>query len=49
MWVTSLAVGGAHVCVLTIDGAVWCWGLGTSGQLGQGDVVSRAAPVRVVP
>jgi alpha-tubulin suppressor-like RCC1 family protein len=47
--VMALAVGGAHVCVLTIEGAVWCWGQGGDGQLGQGDVVSRSEPVRVVP
>jgi alpha-tubulin suppressor-like RCC1 family protein len=30
----SLAAGSSHVCGLTADGAVWCWGLNSYGQLG---------------
>lgn len=36
--VTQLATGGYHTCVLLDDGAVRCWGLAESGQLGQGNV-----------
>ena len=32
---------------LTADGAVWSWGLGTSGQLGHGPVTALALPKRV--
>lgn len=34
--VAELAVGTAFVCARTTDGALFCWGANTSGQLGQG-------------
>jgi alpha-tubulin suppressor-like RCC1 family protein len=34
--VKDLALGGAHTCALLTTGAVRCWGLNTSGQLGYG-------------
>lgn len=33
---TQLALGSNHGCALTADGAVWCWGDGSYGQLGRG-------------
>ena len=39
-----------HVCVLSTAGAVWCWGIGFSGELGNMDTDSWAStwdPVRV--
>ncbi|MEA2745872.1 MAG: hypothetical protein QOI41_15 [Myxococcales bacterium] len=30
----SLAAGSSHMCGVTADGAVWCWGLNSYGQLG---------------
>ena len=33
---TGLSVGGSSACVLSAAGAAYCWGLGTSGQLGNG-------------
>ena len=47
--VTALAVGGAHVCVQTLEETVWCWGAGDRGQLGQGDTLPSSTPVRVIP
>lgn len=44
--VTSVAVGGSHTCALRSDGTVWCWGLNTTGQLGDGTSVSSHVPVR---
>ncbi len=38
--VQSLAVGHAHVCALSADGRVKCWGGNGRGQLGQGHVRS---------
>src|SRR5262249_18595987 len=34
--VRTLAVGSSHGCALRRSGTVACWGLGTSGQLGNG-------------
>jgi cysteine-rich repeat protein len=41
--VTAVAVGGQHSCVLLDTGRVRCWGLGSSGQLGQGTTASIEA------
>jgi alpha-tubulin suppressor-like RCC1 family protein len=32
--VQEVAVGGAHICALKTDRTVYCWGYGTSGQVG---------------
>jgi len=32
----SFAAGEGHFCALTTDGATYCWGQGTQGQLGAG-------------
>ena len=34
---TSVDVGNRHSCGLTDDGHIWCWGLGTNGEIGNGD------------
>ena len=35
--VEQVSAGSSHNCVLTYDGNVFCWGLGTYGQLGNGE------------
>ncbi|MCB9587700.1 MAG: hypothetical protein H6718_20020 [Polyangiaceae bacterium] len=45
--VDRLVVGGFHACVMIRDGSVECWGLGTSGQLGDGRAMTSFEPVRV--
>ncbi len=43
---TAVGAGGFHSCGLDRDGAMWCWGLNASGELGTGDNASRDAPVQ---
>jgi alpha-tubulin suppressor-like RCC1 family protein len=43
----ALAIGSEHSCALRANGTVFCWGLGTSGQLGNGQSVNRPTPVQV--
>jgi len=44
---THLALGGAHTCGLTSDGAAYCWGSNGSGQLGDNSSQSRDVPTPV--
>jgi alpha-tubulin suppressor-like RCC1 family protein len=45
---TAVAAGWSHTCALNADGAVQCWGANSSGQLGDGTVLSRPMPSPVV-
>ena len=40
---SSISLGKSHSCGLKLDGSVWCWGQGASGQLAQGvdDLLSK--------
>jgi len=44
---TDIAAGRQHVCAVQSDGAVWCWGDNSSGQLGDGTHNQSLTPVRV--
>ena len=45
---TAISAGQDHSCGLTAQGAIYCWGWNTNGQLGDGTTVSpRLTPVRV--
>lgn len=50
--VTSIRAGADHVCVIaennpaTANNGVYCWGLGTSGQLGNGSTSTSTVPVQ---
>lgn len=39
---------GDHICGVTLDHAVYCWGPNSYGQLGDGSVQGSGTPVRVV-
>ena len=45
--VDSIAVGGKHTCALSTAGGVQCWGGNDYGQLGDGTVYLKTAPVAV--
>ena len=44
---TQLTANGATACALSAAGAAYCWGLGTSGQLGNNSTTSSNVPVAV--
>jgi alpha-tubulin suppressor-like RCC1 family protein len=45
--VAQIAGGAAHTCARTVSGAALCWGLGLSGQIGDGAAVQRFTPAGV--
>ena len=44
---TSLTMGRAHACGLDADGAAWCWGENSYGQLGDESTDDRLTPTAV--
>lgn len=45
--VRQLVNGANHTCALDASGAVFCWGANDAGQVGDGTIADRAAPVQV--
>lgn len=43
----AIAAGWAHALTLRADGTVWAWGRNGDGQLGDGTLIERVAPVKV--
>jgi alpha-tubulin suppressor-like RCC1 family protein len=41
----TIVVGGRHVCVITLDQKIFCWGNNTNGQLGNGSTTNSVTPV----
>ena len=46
---TTLTLGRTYTCGLTADGSAYCWGSNTAGQLGDGTLEERLAPVKAAP
>jgi alpha-tubulin suppressor-like RCC1 family protein len=46
-FLTQITTGNAFTCALSSTGSAYCWGLGTSGQLGNNTIVSSKLPVLV--
>ncbi|MFI5308508.1 MAG: RCC1 domain-containing protein, partial [Polyangiales bacterium] len=46
--IVQVAAGQNHACAVTAQGAVYCWGAGGAGQLGDGGNADRYAPSQVL-
>ena len=44
----AVACGFSHTLAVSEDGAIWTWGKGEFGALGNGSVDHRRCPVRIV-
>ncbi|MDP3630641.1 MAG: prepilin-type N-terminal cleavage/methylation domain-containing protein [Actinomycetota bacterium] len=47
--VQSITTGFGHVCALSSDNQIYCWGAGTLGQLGNSSFADSPIPVTVIP
>lgn len=45
--IRAIETGGGHTCAVAHGGDVYCWGVGGSGQLGDGTLESSLVPVSV--
>lgn len=45
--VIASATGGTHTCAIKSDNSLWCWGNGSTGQLGLGSIASKIFPFQV--
>ncbi|MBI3071759.1 MAG: hypothetical protein HYY84_06475 [Deltaproteobacteria bacterium] len=46
----SVSTGGTHSCAIRSDNnSLWCWGVNSSGQLGDGTFTLRNVPTNVLP
>lgn len=45
--VKQISAGGSHTCMVIMDGALYCWGDNTYGQIGDSSTTLRKTPTRV--
>ncbi len=45
--VAQLVAGEKYTCARKSDGTLWCWGMNSEGQLGDGTTAGRGTPVQV--
>src|SRR5574337_600119 len=45
---TVISAGDGHTCEVISDGSARCWGLNTSGQIGNGSFFNTLKPVTVI-
>jgi len=43
----AIAAGAFHTCAVDSSGGLWCWGRGSSGQLGPGHLLDTEFPVEI--
>lgn len=43
----SINAGSSHVCAVTSDHNLYCWGANNAGQLGDGTTTNRPTPIKV--
>ena len=43
----QVSCGTSHTAAIKTDGTLWTWGSGSSGELGDNDIVARSSPVQV--
>ncbi|MEY4066478.1 MAG: hypothetical protein RIR26_2686, partial [Pseudomonadota bacterium] len=46
-YVVQVVAGTDFTCALRNDGAVYCWGLNSSGQVGDGTIINKSVPTAV--
>ena len=44
----TFAAGGNNTAAIKTDGTLWCWGLNSTGQLGDNTVINRSSPVQTI-
>jgi hypothetical protein len=47
LFYTSVSTKDSHTCAVVVDKTVRCWGINSTGQLGDGTTASRNSPVAV--